>query len=176
MNGPEFEVVYDAASIWFPRWPLPLLGILAALVGAALFRYARSGRVARRAARLVATILIVFGPAWTLIVGTALFAQHARLRSALRDGTYTLVEGTVYDRPRGGSDESGRSWLVESGTTAHWYRFDDSPLASGYRRSGPGAGGIRNGARVRIADASGRIARLEVARPAHDARARRSAH
>ena len=75
------------------------------------------------------------------------------------------VEGVVYDRPSGTpKDVEGASWVVEAGPTAHWYRYDRSPLAVGYRRSAPGTGGLRDGARVRIADIGGRIARLEVER------------
>ena len=73
------------------------------------------------------------------------------------------VEGVVYDLPQGTpKDVDGRSWVVESGKTAHWYRYDSSPLTVGYRRSAPGTGGLRDGAHVRIADVGGRIARLEV--------------
>jgi hypothetical protein len=54
--------------------------------------------------------------------------------------------------------------VVESGDVAHWYRYDGSRLAVGYRRAGPGDGGLRDGARVRLADVGGRVARVEVAR------------
>jgi hypothetical protein len=95
--------------------------------------------------------------------GGGLYAQHGQLRSALAERSYVAVEGVVYDSPQGAAkDVDGKSWVVESGRTAHWYRYDSSPLSVGYRRSAPGTGGLRDGARVRIADVGGRIAKLEV--------------
>ena len=111
------------------------------------------------------TSAIIFGISWTLLVGGGLYAQHGQLQRALREGSFVPVEGIVHDEPSGRArDTDGASWVVEAGTTAHWYRYDRSPLAVGYRRSAPGTGGLRDGVRVRIADIGGRIARLEVER------------
>ena len=164
MTSASTKIVYDAASVWFPSWPLPLLGLVAGLVGLGLFGYVGGARRGVAALRLLATALVVFGPAWALVVGTALFAQHARLRTALRAGSFTPVEGVVYDRPSGSSGGSAQAWVVESGERAHWYRYDASRLSAGYRRRAPGDGGVRNGDSVRIADVGGRIARLEIVR------------
>ena len=114
-------------------------------------------------ASMVVTSAIIFGVSWSLLVGGGLYAQHGQLRSALADRSFVAVEGVVYDSPQGPSkDVDGKSWVVESGRTAHWYRYDSSPLAVGYSRSAPGTGGLRDGARIRIADVGGRIAKLEV--------------
>jgi hypothetical protein len=123
-----------------------------------LLRRAGEGRVL---ARTVGSVLAVFGAMWALVIGTALVVQHARLRAALDDGSFTLVEGVVYDRPPGDAD--GASWVVESGAKAHWYRYGRAWWTAGYQRRAPGGGGVRNGSRVRIADVGGRIARIEVA-------------
>jgi hypothetical protein len=160
---PAYQLIYDAARIRFPAWPVASVGLLVAAIGVGLGAYLRQRAVASPAARTVVTSAIIFGVSWALLVGGGLYAQHGQLRSALEEGSVVRVEGVVYDSPPGsdrGAD--GRSWVVESGTTAHWYRYDRSPLAVGYRRSAPGTGGLRNGARVRIADVGGRIARVEV--------------
>jgi hypothetical protein len=94
-----------------------------------------------------------------------LYAQHARLRAALRGGGYTTVEGVVHDFVAPGDERlPRRQLLVESGPEAHWYPYALSRLSPGYRRPSPRGGGLRDGARVRIADVGGVIARLEVAR------------
>jgi len=157
-----YRVIYDAARDPFPAWPVAAVGLAVAIVGVGLGAYVRRRSVKSAAASTLVTSLVIFGVSWSLLVGGGLYAQHGQLRSALRDGSFVRVEGVVYDSPAGGNDADGRSWVVESGGRAFWYRYDRSPLAVGYHRSAPGSGGLRNGARVRIADVGGRIARLEV--------------
>ena len=158
-----YRVVYDAAQLRFPAWPVASVGLAVALAGVGLGAYLRGRGVTSAAARTVVTSAIIFGVSWSLLVGGGLYAQHGHLRSALDENSFVRVEGVVYDSPQGAvKDVDGKSWLVESGTTAHWYRYDSSPLAVGYSRSAPGTGGLRDGARIRIADVGGRIAKLEV--------------
>ena len=158
-----YDVIYDATRIRFPALSIALVGLAIAAVGVGLGAYFRSRGVKSTAAQTLVTSAIIFGVSWTLLVGGGLYAQHSQLQRALREGSFVRVEGIVYDQPPGGAkDVEGPSWVVDAGGTAHWYRYDRSPLAVGYRRSAPGTGGLRNGARVRIADIGGRIARLEV--------------
>lgn len=160
-----YEVVYDASRLPFPGWPVAVLGVAVAAVGVGVGAYARRRGTESPMGRIVATSAVVFGLSWALLVGGGLFAQHALLRDALTEGSFVRVEGIVHDSPPGGAnDQIGPSWVVESGEIAHWYRYDRSPLAVGYSRSAPGTGGLTNGARVRIADVGGRIARVEVER------------
>lgn len=157
-----YRVVYDAAQLRFPAWPVASVGLAVALAGVGLGAYLRRRGITSAAPRTVVTSAIIFGVSWSLLVGGGLYAQHAQLRSALAERSYVAVEGVVYDSPQGAKDADGKSWVVESGRTAYWYRYDSSPLSVGYRRSAPGTGGLRDGARVRIADVGGRIARLAV--------------
>jgi hypothetical protein len=160
-----YQVIYDAAAIRFPAWPVASVGLLVAAIGIGLGAYLRQRALTSVVARTAVTSAIIFGVSWALLVGGGLYAQHGQLRSALEEGSVVRVEGIVYDTPPGAArDADGKSWVVESGTTAHWYRYDSSPLAVGYRRAAPGTGGLRDGARVRIADVGGRIARVEVER------------
>ena len=160
MQPPDtITVVYDVADTVFPRWPVAAVGLVVGVAGLALLR--RDDRAARpsRARRIVASTLVVFGPCWALFVGAALFAQHHRLRRALDGGDFTRYEGIVYDRPVNGD---GANWLVDDDGRAHWYRYDRLGLSPGYRRAGPGDGGLREGSRVRVVDVRGRIGRVEV--------------
>jgi len=158
-----YRVIYDAAQLRFPAWPVSSVGLAVALAGVGLGAYLRHRGITSAAARTVVTSAIIFGVSWSLLVGGGLYAQHGQLRSALGERSFVPVEGVVFDSPQGAAkDVDGKSWLVESGSTAHWYRYDSSPLSVGYRRGAPGTGGLRDGVRVRIADVGGRIARLEV--------------
>ena len=158
-----YRVIYDAAQLRFPAWPVAVVGLAVAIAGVGLGAYLRRRAVTSAVARTVVTSAIIFGVSWSLLVGGGLYAQHEQLRGELRDGSFVRVEGVVYDSPRGPADGVvAGSWVVESGTTAHWYHYDRSPLAVGYRRTAPATGGLRDGSHVRIADVGGRIARLEV--------------
>ena len=160
-----YEVIYDAASLPFPGWLMAVLGVAVAALGAGLGAYVRRRPNASPLVRIVSTSAVVFGASWALLVGGGLYAQHAQLREDLRGGSFVRIEGIVHDTPPGAANEDvGPSWVVESGEIAHWYRYDRSPLTVGYRRTAPGTGGLTNGARVRIADIGGRIARVEVER------------
>ena len=160
-----YDVIYDASQVRLPSWPIALVGLAVAAIGVGLGAYFRQRKVSSPVAQTVVTSAIIFGVSWALLVGGGLYAQHGQLVRALREGSFVHVEGIVYDRPPEGSkDATDASWVVEAGTKAHWYRYDRSPLSVGYRRSAPGTGGLRDGARVRIADIGGRIARIEVER------------
>ncbi|MBV9880868.1 MAG: hypothetical protein JO180_10260 [Gemmatirosa sp.] len=152
------EVLYDAARVWFPAWPAAAAGLAAGALGAALLLGARrAGRRGVNVAR-AGTVLAILGPGWALVIGAGLYGEHARLRAALRAGTFTQYDGLVHDRP----SADGSAWVVESGRAAHWYRYARAGLgAPGYRRAGPGTGGLRDGDSVRVADVEGKIARLE---------------
>jgi hypothetical protein len=157
------EVVYDAAQTAFPAWPLAHLGLAAAAAGIGLGAYLRQRKIHSAVARTAITSAIIFGVSWTLLVGGGLYAQHNQLRRELNEGSFVRVEGVVYDNPPGAIKHAQPgSWVVDAGTIAHWYRYESSPLSVGYRRKGPGTGGLRDGTKVRIADIGGRIARLEV--------------
>ena len=165
-NLAEYVTVYDAALLRFPGWPLAAAGIVVALAGWLLGYAVPASRAGGRgrgalALRVTRVSMLLLGAGWSVFIGVALFAQHERLRMALGEGAFTVVEGVVYDRPGGASGEL--HWMVDTEEGAHWYRYDGSPLAAGYTRRAPGTGGITNGVRVRIADVGGRIARLEAA-------------
>lgn len=158
------EVVYDAAQLAFPAWPVSLIGLAVAAAGVGLGAYFRRRKIESAIARTAVTSAIIFGVSWALLVGGGLYAQHNQLRRELDQGSFVRVEGVVYDNPPANklADPQGNSWVVEVGKVAHWYRYESSPLSVGYRRTGPGTGGLRDGTKVRIADIGGRIARVEV--------------
>ena len=158
------EVVYDAAQLAFPAWPVALVGLAVAAAGIGLGAYLRQRKINSAVARTAVTSAVIFGVSWTLLVGGGLYTQHNQLRRELAEGSFVRVEGVVYDNPPANKleDAQGESWVVEVGKVAHWYRYDSSPLSVGYRRAGPGTGGLRDGTKVRLADIGGRIARVEV--------------
>lgn len=153
------HTLYDASSRPFRGWEIAAAGLVVALASLFVRRESSDHSLMRRGVR---PAMLVFGIGWALVIGVGQWGEHARLRRAMRDGRFVVVEGTVYDNPRG--DEGAGNWLVDTPGGTHWYRYTRSPLASGYVRRRPGGGGIHTGDRVRIADVDGRIARVDLAR------------
>jgi hypothetical protein len=82
------------------------------------------------------------------------------LRDRLASGEYERVESRVENFvPGDGGGHREESWTVVSGGRAYRYRYVHSKTQPGFHAS---AGPVRAGARVRIADVGGYIARLEV--------------
>lgn len=96
-----------------------------------------------------------------MITGLLGFSENAGVRRALQQGSYTVVEGTVYDfEPGDRGGHRDEQFSVRSGGRVHTYRYRSSQGRPGFHQS---HGPIREGLRVRIADVGGAIARLEVA-------------
>ncbi|HEY0997806.1 MAG TPA: hypothetical protein VGD77_17585 [Gemmatimonadaceae bacterium] len=162
MSPASYHLLYDAAQVPFPGWPLTLGGVVAALLGVALLRVFRGATSAASGARMSGLVLTIFGVTWTAVFGLGSWVHQWQLRAALDDGDFRVVAGTVYDQPVGAEDED--SWMVEGDSVSAWYHYEGPLEGAGFRREGPGAGGLHDGSRVRIVDVNGRIARLEVAR------------
>ena len=72
----EYRVVYDAAQLRFPAWPVASVGLAVALAGVGLGTYLRRRAITSAAARTVVTSAIIFGVSWSLLVGGGLYAQR----------------------------------------------------------------------------------------------------
>lgn len=162
MSPAPYHLLYDAAQFRFPGWPLALGGLAAGLLGVGLLRAFRGASSVASGARMSGLVLAIFGFTAATVFGLGAWLRHAQLRAALDEGAFRLVSGTVYDHPAGTEDPD--SWVVESDSASAWYRYEGPLEGGGYRREGPGTGGLHDGLRVRIIDVNGRIARLEVAR------------
>jgi hypothetical protein len=100
------------------------------------------------------------GAAFAVLLGCiaeiATFREYRRLRSALRAGSFEVVEGLVTDfTPRGRGGHPPESWYVAS----RRYKLQPAVVSNGFDK----AGVVLPGQRVRIADVDGHIVRLEVA-------------
>jgi len=64
-----YQVIYDAAQVRFPAWPVASLGLVVAASGIGLGAYFRHHAIGSPAARIVVTSAIIFGVSWALLVG-----------------------------------------------------------------------------------------------------------
>src|SRR5690349_8887059 len=93
------EVVYDAAQLAFPAWPIAVVGLAVAAAGVGLGAYFRRRKIESAVAKTAVTSAVIFGVSWALLVGGGLYAQHNQLRRELNEGSFVRVEGVVYDNP-----------------------------------------------------------------------------
>ena len=154
-----YQTVFDTARAGFHTWKASAIGLPFMAGGvymAWLVRRSSAQPARRRTATLVAVAAILLGTGTSIKVFVELRAEYQELRSALQSGRYALVEGIVSDfTAKGPGSHPPESWSV----AGHRYTFY-SAITSGFDQSGR----VRPGDRVRIADVSGRIARLEIAR------------
>ena len=162
MSPAPYHLLYDATQVRFPGWPLTLGGLVAALLGVTLLRTFRGASSGASGARMSGLVLTIFGLPCAAVFGLGSWLHHALLRASLEGGEYRVVSVTVHDQPVGAEDED--SWVVEGDSVSAWYRYEGPLEGAGFRRQGPGAGGLHEGSLVRVVDVNGRIARLEVAR------------
>jgi hypothetical protein len=145
----RYRVLFDLADAGFRTWwaflPFFAVGALLVQVGAAV----RS----RWLAWIGAVLAVVLGT----VAEITMFREYHRFRSALRTGSFEIVEGEVTDfTARGRGGHPPESWRVGS----RRYELQPAVLSNGFDQ----AGVVRPGQRVRIADVDGHIVRLEVAR------------
>lgn len=126
-----------------------MIGVVTEIIG---WRSGRKKALARGAIWLTTSCVVSLG----LLITT--FHEYAALRDALRHGLYVRVEGTVeHFRPDVG--DHGESFYVGN----HYFDYAGSSPTNAYNLTEPHGGLVREGMHVRIADVSGKIARLEIA-------------
>ncbi|MBB4636554.1 hypothetical protein [Longimicrobium terrae] len=174
MDYVRYVLVYDARSEALIDWAGTGGMMVVAFAFLAFLVAGRRGWLAEwpagRLSRGQLTAACGGGFLFMLILLVATSASRYRdvssLRARLASGEYERVEGRVENfvpGDRGGHREE--SWTVVSGGRTYRYRYAHSRDVPGFHAS---AGPVRAGARVRIADVDGRIARLEVEeRPLH---------
>lgn len=167
----RYVTVYDVRTVQPANWPLAAAMAAAAICFLILLVLGRRGLLAHLPAgqlsRVKATLLGGGGFVLLVLLAAGSVANEylgaRRLRSRLASGKYERVEGQVTHFVRG--DRGGHrdeSWTVVSRGKEYRYRYSHSKGGPGFRAS---AGPVRGGARVRIADVDGHIARLEIEAP-----------
>lgn len=152
-----YTLVFDVSRAGYRLWYVPaiaevavlLVGLVTELVGSVSAREERSTRIAI----WLATSLII---SLALLVIT--YQEYATLRDAVRSQSYVAVDGAIENFKTDAGDH-GESFDVGS----HHFEYAFSYLTNAYNKSRPHGGLLRDQMHVRIADVSGKIARLEVA-------------
>jgi hypothetical protein len=158
-----YQVVFDEAVVGYREWYFP-----AGLVLSALWLVLMDAAVRHFNRRAPAPSELF--PRWVVpvslagaISGSAIFIPrtyppHATMRDALRIGDFHSVEGTVREVKDG---DPGMLRIASGDGRQYEFHYSEHRITPGYR---PRHSLVRVGARVRVAEVDGHIARLEVAR------------
>jgi hypothetical protein len=158
----EYKVVFDLASTGYKTWGFSLVGLALAIVGAFLVRYRAhlSMRGPRVFARAFPFVFFGFATLWTLVTFGSTFAEYWSLRSAVRDGRVSMIEGTVKQfKPMPYTGHARERFCVQDTC----FEYSDFIVTSGFNNTSSHGGPIREGLRVRVTHVRGTIVRLELA-------------
>lgn len=144
---------------------LALLGPPLFLAGRALWRRIEETDVwAWLQQAFIAGVLMVLGTAAFGMFFVLQILQGAFLTVKQWRGRGTELVGVVQNFiPGDPGDHREESWDLAVAGQLHHYTYSPSRLTPGFRQTAPHGGLVRNGARVRVTDVDGYIARLEVA-------------
>ena len=162
-RGPlDYKIAFDVSSAGYKTWPFSLVGLILALVGALLVRF--RAHVPMRGPRVLvrAFPFVFFGFAilWTIVAFGSTFTEYWSLRSAVRDGRVSIVEGAVSQfKAMPYTGHAMERFCVQDTC----FEYSDYVVTSGFNNTRSHGGPIREGLQVRIAHVRGTIVRLEVA-------------
>jgi hypothetical protein len=141
------------------NWPFVLVGLVPVLVAGLLIagKYRRNWTQPNLVAAIVCGGLSLI----VLISTLPILKSEAEAASALRDGTFSFVEGTVTDfhpMPYNGHDEECFSVQQQR------FCYSDYAVTTGFHNSASHGGPIRPGLSVRVAYLRSMILRLDIAK------------
>jgi hypothetical protein len=161
-----FRTVFDAAEQGYSASGFVYIGLTLMALGALMvFRPALMQRLLPRGAQgrarvIFSRLYLGFACAWTLAAFVATYTDHRNAQTALADGRYEIVEGTVQDFvPMPYEGHALESFSVNG----RRFSYSDYVASAGFRQTTAHGGPIREGLRVRVTHAGNVILRLEVA-------------
>jgi hypothetical protein len=158
----DYTVVFDVTQEGYRQWTFPAFGLILVAAGLVVLIYEllRSAHKFKKLNRIYPCIFIGLALLWTLVSFAFTFGDYLILRNTVRKGRCEVVEGTVSNfvpMPREGH-------AMEHFTiNGHYYEYSDFQVTAGFNHTQSHGGPIAEGRHVRICDAGGEIARLEVA-------------
>jgi hypothetical protein len=139
------------------HWPFALAGLIPILVAGLLI--AGKHRHKWKRPNVLATF-VCCGLGWMFLMsGLGILKTEADAASALRDGTYSLVEGTVtefHPMPYNGHDQECFSVRQQR------FCYSDYVVTTGFNNTASHGGPIRPGLSVRVAYLRSMILRIEI--------------
>jgi hypothetical protein len=171
----DYRVIYDARDHILPNWMFAASGLVMVVAGLLMrwgaLRGVRAGwksvpgkgggEYSMRDVRVFGNLFVAGGLLFALSAAGSMYVAQASLRRALKDGTYSQVEGVVASLQVDGRRDD-EVWQIQTAARLVEYELSGSIITAGYRRTQRHGSPVRAGIGVRIADVDGRIARLEI--------------
>jgi hypothetical protein len=152
-----YRTVFDIGKKGF-NWWFPLAGVPFLLAGTVLIWLGKRNRwpLSRR---LLGYFMVAFSLFWSLAAFTSTYSEYHELRTAYRNGEFSVVEGTVTNfQPMPYEGHKDECFTVAS----HSFCYSDFMISAGFNNSASHGGPIRDGLPVRVSYVGGNIVRLEV--------------
>ena|ERR1700730_13555204 len=163
MTPATFELVFDANQAGYRQWWFPAFGLILVAVfsGFVIYDRRQTTHLLSPMRRAIMYLGAVFSILWVLATFLGTFSDYWTLRQALRSGHFETVEGKVTDFVPMPAEGHALERFTVNG---HHYEYSDFMVTAGFNNTQSHGGPIKEGLLVRIADVSGQIARLEIAR------------
>jgi hypothetical protein len=156
----EFRTVFDLTTSGYKAWWFPCFGLVFVALGVAFVRYPDRWPAPRTVVRTFGFYWLGFSILLTLFAFGATFSEYWSLRSAIRDGTVSVVDGPVSQfEPMPYAGHAMERFCVRN----ICFEYSNYVVTSGFNNTSSHGGPIREGLLVRVSYVRGKIVRLEVA-------------
>jgi hypothetical protein len=153
----QYRVVFDASQKPF-QWWLLAIGLTLGLVGAGILWWGHRNKWTLKQ-MFIGYFMLGFACLWSGLVLSSMLPEYLKVRSALRHGTFSVVEGRVTNfRPMPYEGHQDECFSVSSQT----FCYSDYGVTAGFNNSTSHGGPIQDGLPVRVSYIDGIIVRLEV--------------
>ena len=163
-DSATFQLIYDIRQAFPAELRIAVIPVLFLLLGIVLYRIADRFETSR--VGFIGLACMIVGGLATLYFVAEILIPTVGLRIHLARGEYRVLEGRVRSFvPGDPGDHHAESWSLVTSAGTYQYSYNPAVVGGGgYAQTAPHGGQIREGARVRVTDVGGRIARLEIAR------------
>jgi hypothetical protein len=162
MASDNFTLIFDVANAGYRQWTFLGIGLGLTVIGSLLIVYQLYRPPSKRGSykRLFPYLFTAFALVWTLAVFTGTYWDYLRLRSASRNGSCEIVQGTITNFVPMPKEGHATEHFVVNG---HYFEYSDFTATAGFNNTQSHGGPLAEGRLVRICSLDGEIARLEIA-------------
>jgi hypothetical protein len=157
MPQDQYQVVFDLTQKSF-QWWFPAFGLIFAVIGGVMIWWGRRKRW-QFSRKFFGYFMLGFACVWSSVAFGGMFSEYFNLRSAYRQGQFSVVEGYVTNfRPMPYEGHQDECFSVRSET----FCYSDYGITAGFNNSASHGGPIQEGLPVRVSYIGNTIVRLEV--------------
>jgi hypothetical protein len=157
----KYKLVFDVVQEGYRNWGFLVPGLIFIVIGIGMLvhRWKFPAKDTKFSARIFPYFFAGFAILWTATSFWGTFSEYFKLKQAVLNGKYEVIEGTITDfvpMPSGGHAKEHFK------VNGHYYEYSNFNVIAGFNKTQAYGGPLRGGMPVRIAEVDGQIARLEI--------------